>query len=108
MRMNSLQAREIPSIPAISGDQQPTDMLRRRPDIIAAERRLAGSNERIGAAISEYYPQNFSGRGTGIRQFERWPPLYLRGVSTGRGRRPALEIVGFWEGRCGGCASPRC
>src|SRR5260370_5667866 len=50
-------AREIPSIPAIPGDQQPTDMLRRRPDIIAAERRLAASDEQIGAAISEYYPK---------------------------------------------------
>jgi NodT family efflux transporter outer membrane factor (OMF) lipoprotein len=50
-------AREIPPIPAIPDDQQPTDMLRRRPDIIAAERRLAASNERIGAAISEYYPK---------------------------------------------------
>jgi NodT family efflux transporter outer membrane factor (OMF) lipoprotein len=50
-------AGEIPSIPAIPGDQQPTDVLRRRPDIIAAERHLAASNERIGAAISEYYPK---------------------------------------------------
>jgi len=50
-------AREIPSIPPIPGDQQPTDMLRRRPDIIAAERRLAASNERIGVAISDYYPK---------------------------------------------------
>src|SRR3984893_9217497 len=50
-------ASEIPSIPVIPGDQRPTDMLRRRPDIIAAERRLAASNERIGAAISEYYPK---------------------------------------------------
>jgi NodT family efflux transporter outer membrane factor (OMF) lipoprotein len=50
-------AHEIPSVPAISGDQQPTDMLRRRPDVIAAERRLAVSNERIGVAISEYYPK---------------------------------------------------
>jgi NodT family efflux transporter outer membrane factor (OMF) lipoprotein len=54
---HELAAREIPSIPAIPGDQQPTDVLRRRPDIIAAERRLAASNERIGAAISEYYPK---------------------------------------------------
>jgi NodT family efflux transporter outer membrane factor (OMF) lipoprotein len=47
----------IPSIPAIPGNDQPVDMLRRRPDIIAAERRLAASNERIGAAISDYYPK---------------------------------------------------
>jgi len=47
----------IPGIPAIPSDQQPTDMLRRRPDIIAAERRLAASNERIGAALSDYYPK---------------------------------------------------
>ena len=46
----------IPSIPAIA-NQQPTDVLRRRPDIIAAERRLAASNERIGVAIAEYYPK---------------------------------------------------
>jgi NodT family efflux transporter outer membrane factor (OMF) lipoprotein len=50
-------AREIPSIPPIPGDQQPTDMLRRRPDIIGAERRLAASNERIGVTISDYYPK---------------------------------------------------
>ena len=47
----------IPSIPAIPGGQQPVDVLRRRPDVIAAERRLAASNERIGQAISDYYPK---------------------------------------------------
>src|SRR3984885_10583853 len=48
---------EIPLIPAIPGNQTPTDVLRRRPDIMAAERRLAASNEQIGAAISDYYPK---------------------------------------------------
>jgi NodT family efflux transporter outer membrane factor (OMF) lipoprotein len=48
---------DIPSIPPIPGNQQPIDVLRRRPDIIAAERRLAASNEEIGAAISDYYPK---------------------------------------------------
>jgi NodT family efflux transporter outer membrane factor (OMF) lipoprotein len=48
---------EIPSIPALPADEHPSDVLRRRPDIIAAERRLAASNEKIGAAISDYYPK---------------------------------------------------
>jgi NodT family efflux transporter outer membrane factor (OMF) lipoprotein len=46
----------IPSIPRIE-TQEPTDVLRRRPDIIAAERRLAASNERIGVAVADYYPK---------------------------------------------------
>jgi NodT family efflux transporter outer membrane factor (OMF) lipoprotein len=49
--------REIPLSPAIPTDDTPTDVLRRRPDVIAAERRLAASNARIGEAVSEYYPK---------------------------------------------------
>ncbi|MGY6126966.1 efflux transporter outer membrane subunit (plasmid) [Paraburkholderia strydomiana] len=47
----------IPDVPAISTGDQPVDVLRRRPDIIAAERHLAASNEQIGVAISDYYPK---------------------------------------------------
>jgi len=48
---------EVPDAPAIRADDPPLEVLRRRPDVIAAERRLAASSETIGAAISEYYPK---------------------------------------------------
>ncbi|MCL2830431.1 MAG: TolC family protein [Betaproteobacteria bacterium] len=45
----------IPAAPGITAEF--SDFLRRRPDVIAAERELAAANARIGAAISEYYPK---------------------------------------------------
>ena len=52
----------IPSAPQITSIGSPGDLLRRRPDLIVAERRLAASNARIGVAIAEYYPKlSFSG-----------------------------------------------
>ncbi len=48
---------EIAAIPAIPGTDQPLDVLRRRPDIIAAERRVAAASAHIGVAISDYYPK---------------------------------------------------
>ncbi|SAK54252.1 RND efflux system outer membrane lipoprotein [Caballeronia hypogeia] len=50
-------AGEIPGVPAIGSGDTPVDVLRRRPDIIAAERHLAASNEAIGVALAEYYPK---------------------------------------------------
>ncbi|WCT72225.1 efflux transporter outer membrane subunit [Sphingomonas naphthae] len=47
----------IPAAPAIADIGSPADLLRRRPDLIVAERRLAASNARIGSAISEYFPK---------------------------------------------------
>ena len=47
----------IPAAPDLNSSGTPYDLLRRRPDLIVSERRLAASNARIGAAVSEYYPK---------------------------------------------------
>ena len=47
----------VPAAPAIADAGGPADLMRRRPDLIAAERRLAASSADIGAAVSQYYPK---------------------------------------------------
>jgi len=47
----------IPVAPGIAATGSPGELLRRRPDLIVAERRLAASNARIGVAMAEYYPK---------------------------------------------------
>jgi NodT family efflux transporter outer membrane factor (OMF) lipoprotein len=48
---------DVPAVPGIAKTLDAADLLRRRPDIVAAERRLAASNARIGQALAEYYPR---------------------------------------------------
>lgn len=48
----------------------PSDLLRRRPDLAASERRLAAASERIGVAIASYLPRlTLSGQG-GLRALQ--------------------------------------
>ncbi|TYQ21515.1 UNVERIFIED_ORG: NodT family efflux transporter outer membrane factor (OMF) lipoprotein [Zoogloea ramigera] len=56
-RAQLLAASAIPVAPAITATGTPGDLLRRRPDLIVAERRLAASHARIGVAIAEFYPK---------------------------------------------------
>jgi len=56
-RAQLLTASAIPEAPAIGATGTPGDLLRRRPDLIMAERRLAASSARIGMAIAEFYPK---------------------------------------------------
>ncbi|MBM3928501.1 MAG: efflux transporter outer membrane subunit, partial [Sphingomonadales bacterium] len=50
-------ARPIPKGPAIVGAGIPADVLRQRPDVLAAERNLAAATARIGVAAAQLYPR---------------------------------------------------
>ncbi len=59
----------------------PSELLQRRPDIAAAERRVAESNEQIGIAKAAYYPSLTLGasggvEGTAINNVLSWPSFF--------------------------------
>jgi NodT family efflux transporter outer membrane factor (OMF) lipoprotein len=47
----------LPAPPPLSAGDGPAELIRRRPDVLAAEGRLIAANARIGAAVSDYYPK---------------------------------------------------
>lgn len=79
------QAGAIPVAPRIDGVGSPGDLLRRRPDLIAAERRLAASNARIGVAVAEYYPKFSLGGMVGSATSVSSGNLFSSGASQGSG-----------------------
>jgi NodT family efflux transporter outer membrane factor (OMF) lipoprotein len=67
----------IPTLPD-SPVSLPTQLLERRPDIAAAERRMAAANEQIGIAKAAYYPTlDLSAavglEGTSLLNWFNWP-----------------------------------
>lgn len=56
-RSELAQVTPLPVAPGLGETGTPAEMIRRRPDLIVAERRLAAANARIGVAVSEYYPK---------------------------------------------------
>lgn len=50
-------AKPLPALPATVEVGDPAALLRQRPDIRAAERRLASSNAQIGEHVADYFPK---------------------------------------------------
>lgn len=74
-------ASSIPALPAIPA-VMPAQLLQRRPDIAASERRMAAANEAIGIAEAAYYPTfsiSASGGfiGTSIVNWLKWPSRFF-------------------------------
>jgi NodT family efflux transporter outer membrane factor (OMF) lipoprotein len=77
---------ETPQVPAIPG-LLPSELLERRPDIAADERRMAAANEQIGIAQAAYYPSlSLSAlvgmEGTSALNWFAWPSRFWAVGST--------------------------
>lgn len=95
--------RELPVMPELVPVGTPEEWLRRRPDVRAAERRLAASVSDVGVEMSEYYPRltlvgdfgwTSNQRGdVGSSEAERWriaPLISWRILDFGRIRQTVL------------------
>jgi NodT family efflux transporter outer membrane factor (OMF) lipoprotein len=73
----NVQAPVLPSVPVVL----PAQLLERRPDVAAAERRMASANEQIGIAKAAYYPTlNLAAlagfEGSSISNWLNWPSRF--------------------------------
>jgi NodT family efflux transporter outer membrane factor (OMF) lipoprotein len=82
-------AMPIPVAPGLAETGTPGDLIRRRPDLIVAERRLAAANARIGVAIAEYYPKFSLGALLGSATTISSGNLFTRGATQ------ALGVLGL-------------
>lgn len=56
LREQLAEAKDLPTLPASLATGIPTDVLRQRPDLIAAERTLAAETARVGQKLAKRFP----------------------------------------------------
>jgi NodT family efflux transporter outer membrane factor (OMF) lipoprotein len=94
----NLNAPQLPQVPGVL----PSQLLERRPDIAASERRMASANEQIGIADAAFYPTLDIGAqggflGTSALNWFTWPSRFwavgptLSETIYDRGRRRAVS-----------------
>ena len=111
LRSRLAAGRELPPMPELVAVGTPQQWLRRRPDVRAAERRLAVAVSGIGVEISEYYPRltllgdfGWTGRqrgDVGSAEAERWrvaPLIAWRIPDFGRIRQMVLAAQADAQG----------
>jgi multidrug efflux system outer membrane protein len=89
------QATPIPAAPPEIPVGLPADLLRRRPDVRRAERRLAGATARIGTAVADYFPRFSLTGGIGLQSADdnTFPDTHSRTGSVGGFMRwPILDF----------------
>jgi multidrug efflux system outer membrane protein len=76
-----IKFKDMPSLPSLVRIGNPADLLRRRPDIRAAENQLAAATERVGVEVADLFPRvAFNGR-VGL-QAETFSGLAKSGADT--------------------------
>jgi len=111
LRLQLAPQNDLPTMPNIVAVGTPQDWLRRRPDVRAAERRLAAATADIGVEVAEFYPQlnligDFGWTATnssdiGSSTAERWrigPSLSWRILDFGRVRQRVRAAEARAEG----------
>lgn len=86
-----------PTVPVVAATTTPTDTVRQRPDIRAAERALAAQTARIGVATADLYPRFFLNGSISLSAFDAGN--LFEGNSSGFSIGPGMNWRVFEAGR---------